>query len=56
MLTAVASVRRKATAQIGDDTDLLVILLHHAEMDTHEVFLKSEPNKSAQQNKIWCIR
>ena len=25
-------------------------------MVSHEVFLKSEPNKSAQQNKIWCIR
>ena len=25
-------------------------------MDAHEAFLKSEPNKSAQQNKIWCIR
>ena len=25
-------------------------------MDAHEVFLKSEPKKSAQQNKIWCIR
>ena len=24
-------------------------------MDAHEVFLKSELNKSAQQNKIWCI-
>ena len=25
-------------------------------MDAHEVFLKSEPKKCAQQNKIWCIR
>ena len=35
---------------------MLVILLHHAEMDAHEVFLKSEPNKSPQQKKMWCIR
>ena len=35
---------------------MLVLLLHHAEMDAREVFLKSEPKKSAQQNKIWCIR
>ena len=55
MLTAVASARHKETVLIGDDTDLLVLLLHHAEMDAHEVFLKSEPKKSAQQNKIWCI-
>ena len=56
VLTAVASARHKDTVLIGDDTDLLVLLLHHAEMDAHDVFLKSEPNKSAQQNKIWCIR
>ena len=55
-MTAVASARHKETLLIGDDTDLLVLLLHHAEMDGHEVFLKPEPNKSAQQNKIWCIR
>ena len=56
VLTAVGSSRHKETVLIGDDTDLLVLLLHHAEMDAHGVFLKSEPNKSAQQNKIWCIR
>ena len=56
VLTAVASARHKETVLVGDDTDLLVLLLHHAEMDAHEVFLKSEPKKSAQQNKIWCIR
>ena len=46
VLTAVASARHKETVLIGDDTDLLVLLLHHAEMDAHEVFLKH----------IWCIR
>ena len=34
---------------------MLVLLLNRAEMDSHEVFLKSEPNKSAQHNTIWCI-
>ena len=46
VLTAVASVRHKETVLIGDDTDLLLLLLHHAEMDAHDVFLKSKPNKS----------
>ena len=49
VLTAVASVRHKETVLIGDDTDLLVLVLHHVEMDAHEVFLKSEPKKSTQQ-------
>ena len=56
MLTAVASARHKDTVLIGDDTYLLVLLLHHAEMDAHEVFLKSVPKRAAQRNKIWCIR
>ena len=51
VMTAVASARHKETTD-WDDTDLLVLRLHHAEMDAHEVFLKPEPNKSAQQNKI----
>ena len=46
VLTAVASARHKETVLSGDDTDLLVLLLHHAEMDVHDVFLKSEPKKS----------
>ena len=54
--TAVASARHKETVLIGDDTDLLVLLLHHAEMDAHDVYLTSEPKKSSQRNKIWCIR
>ena len=56
VLTAVASARHTETVLVGDDTDLLVLLLHHVEMDAHEVLLKSKPKKSAQQNKIWCIR
>ena len=49
VLTAVASVRHKDTVLIGDDTYLLVLVLHHVEIDAREVFLKSEPNKSTQQ-------
>ena len=56
MLTAIASARLKETVLIGDDPYLLVLLLHHTDMDAHEVFLKSEPKKSTQQNKIWFIR
>lgn len=40
---AVASARTKTTVVIGDDTDLLVLLLYHADASTHEVFLAPEP-------------
>ena len=51
--TGVASARHRDSVLIRDDTDLLVILLHRAEMDAHRVFLKSETKQSSQQNKIW---
>ena len=35
VLTAVTSARHKETVLIGDDTYLLVLLLHHAEIDAH---------------------
>ena len=54
--TAVAPARHKENGLLGDNTDLWVLLLRHAEMDTHKVFLKSEPNKSSQQSTIRCIR
>ena len=46
-LTAVASARHKDSVLIGDDTDVLVLLIHHAKMDAHRVFLKSKPGISA---------
>ena len=52
--TAIASGIHKDSVLVGDDTDLLVLLLHHAEMDAHKVFLKTEPTKSSEHNKI-CI-
>ena len=52
VLTAVASARHKDTVLIGDDTYLLVLLLHYAEIDADEVFLKSEPKKSTQQKNM----
>ena len=55
--TAVGSARSKDTVVIGDDTDLLVLLLYHAEMNAHELFLRSESKKSApQQTRSWCIK
>ena len=37
--TAVGSASTKDTVHIGDDTDLLILLLHHVEMDAHELFM-----------------
>ena len=59
----IASARHKSSALIaGDDTDVLVLLLHHADMDAHRVFLKF---LMTEQNRVhgasilfthgWCI-
>ena len=53
--TAAASARSKDTVVVGGHHDLLV-LLQHAEMNAHELFLKSEPKNLTQQTKSWCIK
>ena len=52
---AVASARHKDSVLIGDDTDLLVLLIHHAEMDSHRIFLESKPKQSSHENKLWFV-
>ena len=53
---AVASARIRDTVLIGDDTDLLVLLLHHAEMDRHDVFFDPKPRQTSMKNRVWCIK
>lgn len=52
---AIVSAKTHDTVVVGEDTDLLVLLLHHAEVDVHDLFLKPEPKNTAQQTKSWCI-
>ena len=49
--TAIASARSQDV-----DKDLLVLLLHHTEMDSHELFFAPEHKQSSQKNRIWCIK
>ena len=41
---------------MGDDTDLLVLLLYHVDMDGHEVFFRPEPKATAKKMRIWNIK
>ena len=54
--TAIASARTKDTVLAGDDTDLLVLLLHHAGLNVQELFLAPEPKKATKTRQIWCIK
>ena len=49
--TAIQSSRSITTVLVGDDTDLLVLLCHHAEMNTNELFFKPEPKQRSKTRK-----
>ncbi len=52
---ALQSAQTNNTAVIGDDADLLVNLLHHAELDGPDLYFKPEA-KSKKGPKLWNIR
>ena len=54
--TAIASARTKDTVLVGDDTDLLILLLHHADLNAQEMFLAPEPKKATKTRRIWCTQ
>ena len=54
--TAIQSSRSIATVLVGDDTNLLVLLCHHAEMNANEVFFKHEPKQRSKTRKTWNIK
>ncbi len=52
--TAVEISRHSISVVVGDDTDLLVLLLHHGQRKNHPLFLTSEPKKG-KSAKVWDI-
>ena len=48
--------READTILVGDDTDLLVLLLHHADVDSNDIFLSPENTKASKTKKVWCIK
>ena len=55
---AIQSFRQNPTTLVGDDTDLLILLCHHADMDSpHERFLRSEPKQRLKNVlKVWNVK
>ena len=54
--TAVAKARTLPTVLIGDDTDLLVLLLHYAEKDASDLFFRPEPHQRDNTRRTWNIK
>ena len=54
--TAVQVAKSTTAVLVGDDTDLLGLLLYHVDMDGHEVFFRPEPKATAKKMRIWNIK
>jgi hypothetical protein len=44
------------TVLVGDDTDLLVLLCYHADVEAHDLFFKTEPKSRSQKKRVWDIK
>ena len=53
--TAIQSSSTANTVVVGEDTDLLILLLHHANMDSKELYFGPEPKQNAKKVRLWNI-
>ena len=44
------------TALVGEDTDLLILLCYHANLDFHNIFFQPEPKKNTKKPRVWSIK
>ena len=54
VLAATECAETKVTAVVGEDTDLLILLAHHACSDTHDIIFFSD--KQGKNTKLWNVK
>ena len=54
--TAVKCAEHSQAVVIGEDTDLLVLLCMHGEMDNEDIIFQSETKQKATKFHIWDIK
>ncbi len=55
--TALEAAIKTCTVVVGDDTDLLILLLYHMTAESCNIYLRPEPKQSMKkQLKVWNIR
>ena len=55
--TTVSAAAYGPTVLVGEDTDLLVLLCHHADLNSSDIFFKSDSKQTASKKKrIWSIK
>ena len=52
---AVESASSMETVLVGDDTDLLVLLIHHVPLESKDIFFASERKKNSK-GRVWNIK
>ncbi len=52
---SVERARSSTTVLVGDDTDLLVLLLYHADITCKDIFFCPEPKQNSKKQRIWNI-
>ncbi|KAK3713979.1 hypothetical protein QZH41_005649 [Actinostola sp. cb2023] len=50
--TAIQATRSQTTVLVGDDTDLLVLLCYHGEMNANDLYFKPEPKQRAKTRRV----
>lgn len=53
--TAVTLSHTQRTGLHGEDTDLLILLLYHSDIDSEPLFFLPSPTKTSSVPKTWCI-
>jgi hypothetical protein len=53
---AMDSATTRDTGLIGDDTDLLILLIYHTNLASHDLFFQTEPKKSTENLRVWSIK
>lgn len=53
---AIESARSRTTILVGDDTDLLILLLFHVDPDGHDLFFIPEPKSNSLRRRVWNIK
>ena len=46
---------QESTVLVGDDTDLLILLLHYTNQESHDIFFKPEQRKGTTRRRLWHI-
>ena len=54
--TAVQAARSHNSVLVGDDTDLLVLMLYHGEMDANDLFFIPQPKQHSKTRRVWNIK